>query len=233
MTTETTTPTTDGITYDPSWGDVADASAEAERANKFAPRPVMHTVSVPLTEHEQAGKAVTLAALTQEIGVAKAHLKETSAALLRFRAKLSPGCAADLDRFVAAYGDDVVLAALSLDKGEAQTRNAIMRCWHRNGLSAYRIAKLLDADLAAVKRGLVNMPKQRKAIRAAELRRELAELEVLQAARCDRGLPSRLWCRVAPKPRVYAPRPIKGASIREALRATRAAVERLAMGGAK
>ena len=40
----------------------------------------------------------------------------TSAALLRFRAKLSPGCAADLDRFVAAYGDDVVLAALSLDK---------------------------------------------------------------------------------------------------------------------
>ncbi len=81
MTTETTTPAADGITYDPSWSDVAEASSEAERANKFAPRPVMHTVSVPLTEHEQAGKAVTLAALTQEIGVAKTHLKETAAGL--------------------------------------------------------------------------------------------------------------------------------------------------------
>ena len=123
----------------------------------------------------------------------------TSAALLRFRAKLSPGCAADLDRFVAAYGDDVVLAALSLDKSEAQTRNALMRCWHRNGLTAYRIAKLLDADLATVKHGLINMPKQRKEIRAAEARRALAELEVLQAKRCARGLEPSAWCGVAPK----------------------------------
>ena len=53
MTTEsTTTPAADGITYGPSWGDVAEASSEAERANKFAPRPVMHTVSVPLTGTE-------------------------------------------------------------------------------------------------------------------------------------------------------------------------------------
>lgn len=78
MTTETT-PTTDGITYDPSWGAVAEASAEAEREDKT--ELVMRAVSVPLTDSEQAVKAVTLAALTQEIATAKTHLKETAAHL--------------------------------------------------------------------------------------------------------------------------------------------------------
>lgn len=69
-----------------------------------------------------------------------------------FRARLSPECAADMDRFVAAYGVDVVEAALCLDKAEAKTRDALIRRWVRRGMTPYRIAKLLGTDASNVRR---------------------------------------------------------------------------------
>ena len=73
--------TTEAMNDAPAWTDVAAASEAKELADKFAPTPVVHLISVPLTDKEQAAKAIELAAVTQEIEVAEAHLKETAAGL--------------------------------------------------------------------------------------------------------------------------------------------------------
>jgi len=77
--------TTGAINYSTTWGDVADASSDAEARKKleerFPPKTVRQLVPVALTAEERAAKGNDLAALVQEIDTAKTHLKETAAGL--------------------------------------------------------------------------------------------------------------------------------------------------------
>lgn len=82
MTTETTTPAADGITFNPSWGDVADASAEADATAKAEaqtkarpPRNLKQVLDVKLTAEEKAALADKVAQLDEKLQKQEADKK--------------------------------------------------------------------------------------------------------------------------------------------------------------
>ena len=83
--TQQTEPTTDGITFAPTWADAADASSDEQArqrlAERFPTRKVTKAIEIDLTDAEIADKGRVLAGLEKEIEAAKSLLKEECARL--------------------------------------------------------------------------------------------------------------------------------------------------------
>jgi len=85
-----------------------------------------------------------------------------AAILTRIRDRLSPACAAEIDRFAAIYGEESIVDALGMNKAEAQIRRAIVRAWLGHGMSVHGIARLLGCDRKTVSNARSELPRPRK-----------------------------------------------------------------------